>query len=455
VSAAAIRVLLTEDVVSDAELEVRELKRAGLRVTHRITDDERSFTEALLDFAPDIILSDFSMPTFDGMSALALARELRPETPFIFVSGTIGEEYAIRALKNGATDYVLKTNLVRLPAAVERALADARQRQRLARLSRIRDIASAVNSALVRQREREALFAEFCRIAVARGGFALARVIELDRRGVARIAANTETSSTVLQGMVDAYNRDPGGSDSLFAQALRSGQLVVSNDIAGDDRVKNRELLTRAGNYALSLLPLRIADRVAGVVVLRAREAGFFDQEELGLLTEMVSNISFALELIEKQEQVSYLALYDSLTGLPNRTLFHDRLTQAIQAQAAHADKGRLGLLLVDLERFKQINDAFGQAVGDSVLKALGERLRAAAGDINRVARLGSNHYAVMVPGIRSAEDVARGIEQAAIFAAPFKVEGRGCESRRRPALRSTRTMARMPTRCSATPKRR
>src|SRR5258706_3373328 len=111
-----IRVLLTEDVSADAELEVREMKRAGLRVTHKIADTERTFTDALREFDPDIILSDFSMPHFDGMSALALARELRPQTPFIFVSGTIGEEYAIRALKNGATDYVLKTNLVRLPA---------------------------------------------------------------------------------------------------------------------------------------------------------------------------------------------------------------------------------------------------------------------------------------------------------------------------------------------------
>src|SRR5258706_15609749 len=68
------------------------------------------------------------MPHFDGMSALSLARENAPNVPFIFVSGTIGEEYAIRALQNGATDYVLKTNLVRLPAAVERALHEARDR---------------------------------------------------------------------------------------------------------------------------------------------------------------------------------------------------------------------------------------------------------------------------------------------------------------------------------------
>jgi len=123
-----LRILMIEDVPADAELEVRELKRAGLRVAHRRVETEEAYREALREFRPELILSDFSMPRFDGMSALAIARDLAPELPFIFVSGTIGEEYAIRALKNGATDYVLKNNLVRLPAAVERALEDARQR---------------------------------------------------------------------------------------------------------------------------------------------------------------------------------------------------------------------------------------------------------------------------------------------------------------------------------------
>src|SRR6266566_1403706 len=97
-----LRLLLTEDNPADAELELRE-------------------------FSPDVILSDFSMPGFDGMAALALARDLAPDTPFVFVSGTLGEEYAIRALRNGATDYVLKTNLVRLPAAVERAFTESKE----------------------------------------------------------------------------------------------------------------------------------------------------------------------------------------------------------------------------------------------------------------------------------------------------------------------------------------
>src|SRR5258705_7772410 len=123
-----LRILLVEDVAIDAELEVLTLERSGLSVVHSIVAGEKAFVDALGEFAPDVILSDFSMPGFDGMAALALAREICPDTPFIFVSGTIGEESAVHALKSGATDYVMKTNLVRLPAAVERALRDRKER---------------------------------------------------------------------------------------------------------------------------------------------------------------------------------------------------------------------------------------------------------------------------------------------------------------------------------------
>ena len=121
-----VRVLMIEDVETDAELALRELRRAGVLCLGRRVDTEPALRAALDEFEPDIILSDFSMPQFDGMSGLAVSRELCPDTPFIFLSGTIGEEYAIRALKNGASDYVLKTNMARLPPVVERAIDDAK-----------------------------------------------------------------------------------------------------------------------------------------------------------------------------------------------------------------------------------------------------------------------------------------------------------------------------------------
>src|SRR3954464_10682159 len=96
--AIAIRVLQLEDVATDAELVRRRLLADGLDVVCRVVADETGFRHALVDFAPQIVLSDFSLRGFDGLAALEIAREVAPRTPFVFVSGTIGEERAIEAL---------------------------------------------------------------------------------------------------------------------------------------------------------------------------------------------------------------------------------------------------------------------------------------------------------------------------------------------------------------------
>jgi diguanylate cyclase (GGDEF)-like protein len=128
---------------------------------------------------------------------------------------------------------------------------------------------------------------------------------------------------------------------------------------------------------------------------------------------------------MHKQDRITYLALYDPLTGLPNRTLFHDRLTQAIQS--ARRNNTPLALVLIDLERFKAINDTLGQQAGDRVLQAVAQRLGSAAGDIDRVARLGSNLFAVMVRQFSAAAEVARRLEQmsAQVFGTPFAFDAR------------------------------
>src|SRR6266850_1483269 len=184
-STSVLRLLLTEDNAADAELELRELKRAGLRIAHRVADTEQGFVSALREFCPDVILSDFSMPGFDGMAALALARELAP---------------------------------------------------------------------------------------------------------------------------------------------------AISNDIASDSGVRQREKFVSFGIKAMAAFPLIVDGAAAGVLALQASEVGYFDQDEVNLLAELAANVSFALELMHKQERITYLALYDPLTGLPNRTLFHERLTQSLQS---------------------------------------------------------------------------------------------------------------------------
>jgi PAS domain S-box-containing protein len=123
-----LRILLLEDNPTDAEL-IRELLEADHFVCEITRVQTRAeFLVALENDATDLILADYALPSFDGLSALKLAQSARPDLPFIFVSGTLGEEVAIDALKVGATDYVLKTRLSRLVPSVQRALREAEER---------------------------------------------------------------------------------------------------------------------------------------------------------------------------------------------------------------------------------------------------------------------------------------------------------------------------------------
>ncbi len=125
----ALRLLHIEDATTDAELVAYELRRAGFELSVRRVETEAALHEALENFAPDLVLCDYSMPRFDGMRALRICHEAQPDLPFIFVSGAIGEETAIESLKSGAMDYVIKGNLKRLPTAVRGALERSEERQ--------------------------------------------------------------------------------------------------------------------------------------------------------------------------------------------------------------------------------------------------------------------------------------------------------------------------------------
>jgi two-component sensor histidine kinase len=123
-----LRILLLEDSALDAELVTEALIDAGLPVSIERVVSADEFTGAVRDESWDLILADYLLPTFNGLNALEIAREIARATPFVFVSGALGEEVAVEALKRGATDYVLKDKLDRLPATVLRALAEARER---------------------------------------------------------------------------------------------------------------------------------------------------------------------------------------------------------------------------------------------------------------------------------------------------------------------------------------
>src|SRR5437899_5267115 len=119
--AVPLQILHLEDNQADAELVRSLLEGEGIACAFTCVATRPDFEAALENGAFDLILSDFSLPQFDGLTALALARLRHPDKPVIFVSGTLGEAAAVEALKQGATDFVLKDQLARLPAAVKRA----------------------------------------------------------------------------------------------------------------------------------------------------------------------------------------------------------------------------------------------------------------------------------------------------------------------------------------------
>jgi two-component system sensor histidine kinase/response regulator len=122
------RILMVEDSPDDAELSIRALRRAGINLTFQRVETPETMRKALAEGTWDLVIADYSMPRFNGLAALKMLRETGLDLPFILVSGTVGEDVAVEAMKGGADDYVLKSNLARLPLAVERELRDSEVR---------------------------------------------------------------------------------------------------------------------------------------------------------------------------------------------------------------------------------------------------------------------------------------------------------------------------------------
>jgi diguanylate cyclase (GGDEF)-like protein len=172
----------------------------------------------------------------------------------------------------------------------------------------------------------------------------------------------------------------------------------------------------------MAILPLLVSGDAVGVLALYAGEVGFFDGDEMKLLRELAGDISFALEHIEKTEKLDYLAYYDELTGIANRSLFLQRLEERLLAE--RGSERRVAVTVIDIERLAAINDAFGRQAGEQLLQQVADRLKRVRGDATRLARVGAECFAVLSAGVENENDVARMTEHklGACFEQPFRI---------------------------------
>jgi diguanylate cyclase (GGDEF)-like protein len=422
------RVVLVEDVEHEAELVVHHLQRAGLRFDWRRVQTEDALRDCLAAFSPDIILSDFNLPQFDGLSALRVAREVIPAAPFIFVSGTIGEERAINALHAGAADYVLKDNLLRLAPAVKRALADAElhkerslQQAQIARLGRVLGILSGVNALVVRVRERKELLQETCRLAVRDGGY-LGAVVYYKAPGAPTVSMEAWHGDDVLRL---ALAQPADAPTDIVAQILATGKVFLCNDPSSLAISPGlRQAMQLGAVRAVVGLPLVVDGTPIGALLLAARESDAVSAEELRTLREISGNLSFALQYLQQDSKVRLLSHFDPRTGLAQRSLFCDRLARVLTDSANRA--GRIAVCVIDIERMSLTNDSYGRRIGDLLLQHVADRLRGRFRKNEYVAHFGGGTFAIFgdVSSRRGDELLALiRAHAAALFGHPFLIE--------------------------------
>jgi diguanylate cyclase (GGDEF)-like protein/PAS domain S-box-containing protein len=278
-------------------------------------------------------------------------------------------------------------------------------------LNRIYAVLSGINTLILHVRDRGELFREACRIVVEQGGFRMALICIADRSAMKIVpVASAGKDEELLTAIKDALSSSERAPVTMITRAMREKRAIVCNDSQRDPQVLLGKKYADRGVRSVAVLPLMASNEPVGVLALYASEIEFFHEEEIKLLTDLASNISFALDNIEKEKKLNYLAYYDVLTGLANRSLFLERLAPYMRSAISSGHK--LAVFLIDLERFRNINDSLGRPAGDALLRQVAEWLTRKVGDANLLARVGADHFAVVLPDVKQEGDVTQLLEE-------------------------------------------
>ena len=359
----SLQLLLLEDTDADALLIRRRLEQSGLRAHTRRVDCREQLAEALEQDDWNAVLYDYTLPGMHFEDTLALIRQKRPDLPVVLVSGTVSEEMAVTLLQHGLDDFVLKDNLLRLPSVVRRAADNAEERCRRHRAEQeLRKLAKVVEqspASIVITDTQPAI--EYVNQAF------------FNQTGYSREEVLGQNPSILNQG------RTPPGTYNELWDTITRGEIWKGEFC--NTRKDGSTYLESA-----TIAPIR---------------------EDDGRITHYVAVKSDITELRDSESRIHQLVNFDELTGLPNRSLFLDRLQQAARSVRR---SGRHGMVLVlDLDGFKFINDSHGYEVGNQVLASVARRLSDTVEDDATVARIGGNRFAVVVDNLSSKREQAVG----------------------------------------------
>jgi len=376
-----LRILHLEDNPNDVELIRETIIAQGIDVEIVDAATRADFVAALEKGTYDLVLADYTLPSFDGLSALIIVREKFPDLPFIFVTGTMGEEKAVDTLKKGATDYVLKHNLARLVPSIMRALREAEEHiERKKAQEALRE--SEERFRMLVESAPEAIFVQ------SQGCFVYLNPAMLRLLGASM--PKELLGKEFKKWIAPEYH-----------EAVRE-RIRVQHDTGKPALLMEQEYLRLDGSRVpveTTAVAVRFQDRDAHLVFVRD-------------ITERKRS----------EEKLKYLAYYDSLTGLPNRNLFLERINEEI-AEAKDSSSS-LAVVITDINKFKSIYDIYGSEVGDRVLKEVAERLSTAIRKGDAVAHLGNDEFGIACVGLTGSDDIIMLEKIIKDISYPLKIDG-------------------------------
>ncbi|MEW7986522.1 MAG: EAL domain-containing protein [Candidatus Thiodiazotropha sp.] len=356
----SLNILIVEDLPYDAELMALRLRDEGFDMDYTRVQGETAYLEAL-EKSPDLILCDWHLPQFSGQRALSLLRQQNLDIPFIIVSGGIGEEAAVDALRQGANDYVLKDRPARLGEAVRRVLVDKQLRM-------------------------------------------AHRTAEEKLRLADRAFQNTAEGITVTDASGNIVSINPAFeaiTGYSHEEVLGQNPRVLKSGHHPDSFYEEMwDTLLSTGHWRGEIWNRRKnGDAYPEWLTISAVKDG---NDETTHYVGVFTDIS---QIKEAQDQINFLAHHDALTRLPNRALFRERFDHALMH--ARRENASIALLFLDLDRFKTVNDTLGHPVGDQVLLEVSKRMNQIVRASDTLARLGGDEFVLLLEEQTDAQHAA------------------------------------------------